>query len=141
LAVHLPEREALRSVEGWRGDRVQVYLDPGGADPILAGYTVFASDDSADDFFRAYRDLLGRKYDLDVFRRSDDTIFRVLPRGREREVYLERVGRRVLFLEGVQGDRTALVRRALWDVQRLRRSRPVAGGPPAQGLDSAGGAP
>lgn len=126
LGVHLPATESLRKVSSWRGDRVQVYEAEEGSGSVLLGYVVFSDEEGADGFFRAYRELLGKKHGVTEFRRADGTIhWAVLPGG-EGEAYLERVGPRVVFLEGTKPGSTAKVRRQLWDVHRIKgKSRPA----------------
>jgi len=140
MRQYLAEDEARHSARGWRGDRVQVYETRDGSHEVLTGYVVFNDETYADDFFKSYRSLLNAKYNADIFRRSDDTIHWVslgqgagsptepaqLNRGprheasaqEDLEVYVERFGRRVVFIEGTTSRLTAKVRAALWDVSR-----------------------
>lgn len=118
LRQYLDAGEARQAVAGWRGDRVQVYENRRGT--LLAAYAVFQGEEAAGDFFSAYRELLDKKYDLDTFRRSDDTIDWATVAQSTTEVYVERFGRRVVFIEGTTADETARVRSALWDVTRAK---------------------
>lgn len=116
LSQHVPESTARAAVSGWEGDRVQVYEDKATRRLLLVGYVVFNSTDSADEFFRAYRDFLNVKYSINQFRRSDDTIHWAGLQDGSTEVYVEYFGRRAVFIEGTPAGLTAKVRGALWDV-------------------------
>ncbi len=116
LRLYLGAGEARQAVAGWQGDRVQVYESRRGGRPLLAAYVVFQGEEAANDFFSAYRELLDKKYDLDSFRRSDETIDWATVAQSASEVYVERFGRRVVLIEGTTADETANVRSALWDV-------------------------
>ncbi len=140
MRQYLPENEARHSASGWRGDRIQVYESRDGSRQVLTGYVVFNDEASAGDFFKSYRSLLGKKYNSEIFRRSDDTIHWIslgqgagssmgpaqLNRGPRQEAsaqgdleaYVERLGRRVVFIEGTTSSLTSKVRGVLWDVSR-----------------------
>jgi hypothetical protein len=120
LKRYLSETQARQSVDGWKGDSVQVYEKKDSGQLVLTGYVVFESDPSADRFFRSYQSLLNQKYPIDVFRRSDDTIYWASPKDGNGEVYVERFGRRVVFIEGSGPGQTERVRGALWDVVRAK---------------------
>lgn len=117
LRQYIGEGEARRAVEGWRGDQLQIY-DCGGR-PVLVGYLVFDGEDPAERFFEDYRALLKSKYSGAVPRRSDDTIHWAILED-EREVYVERFGKRAVFLEGTSSAQTSRVRSALWDVVKAK---------------------
>ena len=89
----------------------------------MVGYLVFDGEESADDFFKSYKSLLGKKYDVDAFRRTDDTIYWFSLRGMDAEAYVERYGRRVVIVEGGNADSTPRVRGALWDVKSLKAGK------------------
>ena len=127
LRQYLPEDEARRSVLGWRGDQVQVYEGDGASSLILVGYALFSGEETADDFFRSYRSLLNNKYQADIFRRADETIHWVSLVHGDEEVYVERFGRRVVFIEGTNSNQTAKVRGALWNFVpvKSRESKPA----------------
>jgi hypothetical protein len=116
LRQFLQEGEAQKSVRGWKGDLLQVYEGNKDGQLVLAGYIVFNNDDSAVDFFESYRSLLNKKYEVELFRRSDDTIHWASLKLRDREVYVERVGRRVVIIEGTHSEQTPKVRALLWNV-------------------------
>jgi hypothetical protein len=119
LQQYMPEKRALYSVRGWRGDSIQIYENHTTHGLLMAGYLIFDDEETADDFFRSYRDLLNQKYDVDIFRRSDDTIFWVSLKGGDQEAYVERFGRRVVIVEGGNPMLTPRVRGALWDVRSI----------------------
>jgi hypothetical protein len=120
LQQYMTEKEALYSVRGWRGDSIQIYENKDNRGLLMAGYVVFDGEESADDFFRSYQELLKKKYDVDIFRRSDDTIFWVSLKGGDSEAYVERFGRRVVIVEGGNPHWTPRVRGALWDVRSVK---------------------
>jgi hypothetical protein len=120
LQEYMPEKEALYSVRGWRGDSVQLYENKDTHGLLMVGYLVFDGEESADDFFKSYRSLLDKKYDIDVFRRSDDTIYWVSLKGVDAEAYVERFGRRVVIVEGGDSELTPRVRSALWEVKSIK---------------------
>jgi hypothetical protein len=117
LQQYMTEQEARNSVRGWRGDRVQVYENAATHRLLMVGYVLFDDEDTANDFFAGYKSLLDSKYEIDLFRRSDDTIQWVSVKGDDREAYVERFGRRVVMIEGTDSSLTARVRGALWDVK------------------------
>ncbi len=123
LQEYMPEKEALYAVRGWRGDSVQIYENNNTHGLLMAGYVIFDGEESADDFFKSYQSLLNQKYDVDVFRRSDDTIYWVSLKGGDREVYVERFGRRVVMVEGGNSWLTPRVRGALWDVKAIKAGK------------------
>ena len=123
LSQYLPDGEARRSLRGWRGDRVQVYEDKATHRLFGVGYVIFDNETLADDFFRNYRDFLDAKYAVDVIRRSDDTIHWVSLKNSDAEAYVERFGRRAVFIEGTTAGLTAKVRGALWNVEQLKKSK------------------
>ena len=123
LQQYIPEEQARIAVRGWQGDSVQVYENRENHRLLMAGYFVFDGDDSADDFFKSCRDYLGGKYETDIFRRSDDTIQWLSLKGGNREVYLERYGRRAVLIEGSDSDLTPRVRAELWDVKFVPREK------------------
>ncbi|HTC21152.1 MAG TPA: hypothetical protein VK859_09910, partial [bacterium] len=120
LQQYMPEKEALYSVRGWRGDSIQIYENKDNRGLLMASYVVFDDEESADDFFRSYQEVLNKKYDVDIFRRSDDTIFWVSLKGGDSEAYVERFGRRVVIVEGGNPYLTPRVRGALWDVRSVK---------------------
>lgn len=122
LRQYVPEKEAEKSVLGWRGDRIQIYESGDRRQSVLTGYIIFNKEGQAEDFFKCYRELLGKKYDLDIFRRSDDTIHWATIKGSDLEVYAERFGRRVVFIEGTEGKNTSRVRAVLWKVVQPSKS-------------------
>lgn len=89
----------------------------------MVGYVIFDGEESADDFFKSYRSLLNKKYDIDVFRRSDDTICWASLKGIDAEVYAERFGRRVVIVEGGNAALTPRVRGALWEVKSVKAAK------------------
>ena len=123
LQEYMPEKEALYSVRGWRGDSVQIYENKTTHGLLMVGYLVFDGEESADDFFKSYKSLLGKKYDVDAFRRTDDTIYWFSLRGMDAEAYVERYGRRVVIVEGGNAESTPRVRGALWDVKSLKAGK------------------
>ena len=129
LQQFIPGKEAEKAVRGWRGDRIQVYENQKSKHLLMTGYLLFDQDDSAEDFFDAYRDYLDSKYEADIFRRSDDTIQWVSLKGGDREVYVERFGRRVVVIEGSDSGTTASLRGELWDVKSNKPAIRPAGGP------------
>jgi hypothetical protein len=120
LSRYLPEAEARGSVKGWRGDRVQVYEEKDNHRLLAVGYVVFDGESTADDFFKTYREFLATKYEIDQFRRTDDTIDWATVKDADIEVYVERFGRRVVFIEGTPAGFTSRVRGTLWDVIQKR---------------------
>jgi hypothetical protein len=137
LRGYLDESVARTAVSGWAGDQIQVYEDTESHRMILAAYLVFEGEGKAEDFFYGCRELLGRKYSLDSFLRSDDTIYWALLSPNDAEVYVERFGRRVVLIEGTVENETVKVRGALWDVvsektKKLREEKAPAQ-PPANG--------
>jgi hypothetical protein len=114
LQEYMPEKEALYSVRGWRGDSVQIYENNMTHGLIMVGYVVFDGEETADDFFQSYKSLLGKKYEVDIFRRSDDTIYWASLKGLDAEAYVERFGRRVVMVEGGSYQSTPRIRGALW---------------------------
>lgn len=120
LQEYMPEKEALYSVRGWRGDSVQIYENKDSHKLLMVGYIIFDGEESADDFFKSYRSLLDKKYEIDVFRRSDETIYWVSLKGGNNEAYVERYGRRVVIVEDGDSKLTPRVRGALWDVRFLK---------------------
>ncbi len=116
LRQFVPGPEAFRSVRGWRGDRIQVYETKDRRRSALVGYMVFADAGSAEDFFESYQTLLRGKYKMEGIRRLDDTIYWSILEGGEMEAYLERFGKRVIFMEGTRPSDTSKVRAALWNV-------------------------
>ena len=123
LSQYLPEEEARNAVKGWRGDRVQVYGEKSSHRLLALGYVIFDSESSADQFFRSYREFLNAKYAVDGFRRSDDTIHWMSLKNSDAEAYVERFGRRAVFVEGTASDLTAKVRGALWNVEQVKKVR------------------
>ena len=121
LGRYLPESAASQAVGGWRGDRVQVYEDPATHRLLSVGYVLFGGEGEADDFFRAYREYLGAKYGVNRFKRTDETIFWADLGGGDSQVYVERFGRRTVFIEGSPPDLTAKVRGALWNVLQTKK--------------------
>lgn len=121
LSLYLPEGDARNAVKGWRGDRVQVYEEKTTHRLLALGYVIFDNEASADDFFRNYREFLNTKYAVDTFLRSDDTIHWISLKNSDAEAYVERFGRRAVFIEGTTPDLTARVRGALWNVEQIKR--------------------
>lgn len=121
LGQYLPQGEARNALRGWRGDRVQVYEDKVSHRLLAVGYLVFDDEASANEFFQAYRDFLNTKYQVDVFRRSDETIHWMSLKNSDAEAYVERFGRRAVFVEGATADLTTKVRGALWHVEQVRQ--------------------
>jgi hypothetical protein len=121
LSRYLPQGEARNSMRGWRGDRVQVYEDKATHHLLAVGYLIFDNEESADEFFRNYRDFLDTKYAVDIFRRSDDTIHWISLKGADAEAYVECFGRRAVFVEGTPSELTTKVRGALWNVEQVKQ--------------------
>lgn len=120
LGETLPQDEARDSMKGWQGDRVQVYEQKGSHRLLGVGYILFDTKDSAEDFFRNFRDFLNAKYAVDEFRRSDDTIQWISLRGSDVDAYVECLGRRAVFVIGSPSELTAAVRGALWNVEQRK---------------------
>jgi len=121
LSQYLPEEDARNAVKGWRGDRVQVYEEKTSHRLLALGYVIFDSESSADQFFRNYREFLNTKYAVDSFLRSDDTIHWMSLKNSDAEAYVERFGRRAVFVEGTPSSLTARVRGALWNVEQVKK--------------------
>lgn len=117
IKIYLGEEEARHSTLGWGGDIVQVYESNDGSSDLLLGYIVFRKNDQAEDFYKSYSSLLDQKYKLGGFKRTDETIHWAYILGLDREVYVEKYGRRIVFIEGTSSEQTARVRTALWDFQ------------------------
>ena len=121
LGRYLPETSAGEAVKGWRGDRIQVYEDGATHGLLSVGYVLFNGEADADDFFRAYKEYLQSKYGIDKFKRTDETIFWADLSGGSSQVYVERFGRRAVFIEGAPPDLTAKVRGELWKVFQTKK--------------------
>jgi hypothetical protein len=118
LRQYIPEKRAFQSVKGWRGDALQVYEFPGRDQIVLMGYVVFEDTDSARDFFESYRSRLEGKYNFETIR-AEETIHRASVEGTGTEVYVERLGRRVVFLEGTSTSEADKVRNELWNIKKI----------------------
>ncbi len=116
LRQYVPEEEALKAVEGWRGDRLQVYEAKDRRASLLNGYVVFDSNLSAEKFLMGYLSLLSGKYKIESVRRSDGNIYWASLAGAGMDIYAERFGARVVFIEGSPPSLTSKIRSALWNV-------------------------
>jgi hypothetical protein len=115
LKQYLGEKEAWDAVRGWRGDRLQVYEDPGRYQIVLLGYVVLDDPDSANSFFKSYRNLLRHKYHAAGFLRHDENVDWSYLNSGKNQVYLERLGKRVIFIEGTTPAETIPLRLELWN--------------------------
>jgi hypothetical protein len=115
LKQYLGEEEAWNAVRGWRGDRLQVYEDPSRYQIVLIGYVVLDNPDSADIFFKSYRNLLHHKYHAAGFLRVDENVDWSYLNPGKNQIYLERLGKRVIFIEGTTPAETPLLRLELWN--------------------------
>ncbi len=117
LGTALERRESARTMAGWEGDGVQVYGMEGRESNPLVAYLIFREDVSAEKFFSAGKTCLEHKWTSLTPIRTDDTIFWVTT-GNGLEAYMERYGRRVLWLEGIPVGKTPQIRSEVWDFKR-----------------------
>jgi hypothetical protein len=104
----------LSALGGWRGDQFQVYEKK--EDLLLVGFLHFKEEAQADDYFRGYRELMDKKFKVDLVRRDDETIHWIALAGGGYDALLERFGPRVVIVEGVRPDLIVPVRDELWDI-------------------------
>jgi hypothetical protein len=117
LQTALENEEAAQIMKGWEGDEIQVYKRQGDLSCPFVGYVLFRENSSAEKFFSASKTCLVKKWPDPIPIRTDDTIFWVTL-GSGKEAYLERYGRRVIWLEGIPFGKTPLVRSKVLDFKR-----------------------
>lgn len=118
LRNYLGEEDSSRAVTGWEGDEVQVYEGDHDPSPLLTSFLVFRDEKSSNLFFNAAKSCLEKKEKIQNWIRDDDTIsWAALADGKE--VYLEKFGKRVIWLENTPLGFTPRIRAALWDFQRV----------------------
>ena len=117
LRQYLEDDEAWKAVDGWRGDRVRAYENTESGQKVLAGSVLMKDPVSAKLFFKSYGKLLAGKYGKFKKLNSADAVewFEISPGGNQ--VYLERLGRRIIFAEGIPAADTGAVRQALFDTK------------------------
>ncbi|MGE3538988.1 MAG: hypothetical protein AB7N91_16335 [Candidatus Tectimicrobiota bacterium] len=62
LQQFLPEDEARQSAAGWRGDRYELFEQPGSAHLSLVSVTAWETVEEAREFFHSYQKVLNLKY-------------------------------------------------------------------------------
>lgn len=112
----------LLALGGWRGDQFQVYEKK--EDLLLVGFLHFKEEAQADDYFRGYRELMDKKFKVDLVRRDDETIHWVALAGGSYDALLERFGPRVVIVEGARSGSIVPVRDELWDIHSDKK-RPI----------------
>lgn len=118
LKNYIEEDDAASAVAGWEGDGVQVYEDTQNSTHLLASFLVFHDEKSSQTFFKAAKLCMGKKLKIQSWVRSDDSInWTTLTDGKE--AYLERFGKRVVWLEETPAGLTPRIRASLWDFKRL----------------------
>jgi hypothetical protein len=113
LRQYLDDDKAWKAVDGWRGDRLRAYENPEKRQKVLMGYVLMKDTASAKLFFKSYGELLADKYGKFKNLNSGDGVERFDLPSDENQVYLERSGRRIVFLEGIPAEDTQAVRQAL----------------------------
>ncbi len=121
LSQFLPQGRARNSVAGWEGDRVQVYEDQDSHRLLGVGYLIFGDEDSAEDFFKGFRDFLDARYPQSRIRRSDDTVHWMALEGSREDACVEKAGRRVVFVMEVPTGLTSKIFGTLWNVIQKNR--------------------
>lgn len=106
--------DGLKALGGWKGDQFQVYERK--EDLVLVGFLRFEDETQAEDFFRAYKDLMDQKFKIDLLRRDDEDIRWASLQGGEHEALVERFGPRVVIVEGARTKQVVPIRNELWDI-------------------------
>jgi hypothetical protein len=121
LRNYLSAEEAAKAVAGWEGDGVQVYSGVHNSCHLLICFLVFHDENASNLFFKAAKSCWAKKLKIQDWIRSDDSIDWAALID-TKEVYLERFGRRVVWLEEVPEGLTVPIRSSLWDFQRLNKT-------------------
>ncbi len=121
LLNYLGDEESVKAVAGWEGDGVQIYSENGTSSWLLTAFLVFRDEKSSKLFFNAAKSCWTKKMKIQSWIRSDDTI-NWATLADSKEAYLERYGRRVVWLEEIPEGFTPPIRSSLWDFQRLNKT-------------------
>ncbi len=101
LKDKLPERQAATAAAGWGGDRYAFYLDASRTKGTLVQSSVWDSEAEAGEFFAAYAERIMRRHALTDSGGASATVKQwTTPDGAAR---IERVGNRVVVVEGFRG--------------------------------------
>jgi len=115
---YLGDEESAKAVTGWEGDTTQAYKKDKESMCLLTSFLDFRDESSSKIFFKTAKHFLGKKDKILSWIRDDETIsWAALSDGRES--YLERFGKRVVWLEEIPQGLTPRVRASLWDFQRV----------------------
>ncbi len=117
LSSSLLNEQAYQAAEGWDGDRLRAFEDPSG-EVLLVVFTTWDSEKDAQEFFKAYRQLVERKYAEGTPLESEDPCECrwVTEKGL---VLLETWGWDVLVMEGAPGELLEGLRKKLWQTKKI----------------------
>lgn len=101
---------------GWGGDTYGFYLKPGGGATLVQG-TVWDSTEDAEEFARAYKERIAKRYPNAAGIASDSAAIEW--KTDLGLAYLERRGNRVVIIEGFRGEDVAPLAAAIWKSRGL----------------------
>jgi hypothetical protein len=113
--------EGAKALGGWKGDQFQVYGRK--EELVLVGFLHFRDEGQAEDFFKAYKELMDKKFKIDLFRRDDEDIRWVSLQGGDHEALVERFGPRVVIVEGAGTKQVVPIRDEMWDIHSDKKGR------------------
>lgn len=128
LSQYIDKGKARRAAEGWGGDQFALYENKATGNTLVVQYSTWDSEADADEFARAYAERTVARYpDAREVRPARETTIRMWETA-EGNVYLERQGRDVLILEGL--DEAAMKKlpqlvKTLWQGRKIEM-RPSA---------------
>ncbi len=127
LKTFVAVEEARLAAQGWGGDGLVAFESKSG-DVLVAVFTTWDTEDDAQEFFLAYRQVVENKYEEEVLEDTESLVCRWSTE--EHSVYVARRGKDVVVIEGVPAELLGKLQAELW--QSKKSGKPPASKPEQQ---------